>query len=555
MDLTTGEADNTLAWVLHNNIVNENGFNLEIRNHAFLIDPFMDISDRIVAMKAAQVGFSTTAILKAIHTSYFRRANIIYTLPSKSIVKDFVIPKVDPLIAINPVIKKMMTGSDSTGLKSFGDRFVYFRSSWDEASGIAISADILVSDEVDRSNQLALRTYRSRLDAARLHRPDLGWEWKFSNPSIPGDGVDVWWQESDQKHWFIKCPHCNFWQFLGYPENINFESEQYVCRKCNKFLSDEDRADGEWVSRRLNKRISGYWFSQLMVPWISASKIIEESLGDQQVFYNFTLGLPYVSKEKNVSREDIKKCIIEEENPRSDVAIGVDVGKVKHFVIGNRYGIFRIGTTSSWDEIEDLRNQYDAYMVIDGMPNPDEPLKLAAKYRGKVFVNYYVEDKHQLGTVRWLEDTKDKKQYGIVESDRTKIFDNLVADIQNQDVAYNLTEFELGDYIFHWQQMFRVVKNKTNSEGANTGTVTADWVTIGGRPDHFCHAHIYQRIAQMKTLSTGRIITPKPPVNQQKRQNIVILDGKANVPGLSTDQLVQGIRKQGMLPKKSWKTI
>lgn len=545
--LDFGQSFNCLAWILKNNIVNENSLPLEIRKHSFLIAPYMDNSPRQVIMKAAQVGWSTLAILKAFHLAYYNKANVIYTLPSKSIVKDFVIPKVDPLISNNSVIKRMITGADSTGLKSIGDRFVYFRSSWDEASGIAISAHILISDEVDRSNQLALRTYRTRLDAAKQDRPDLGWEWKFSNPSIPGDGVDVWWQISDQKHWFIKCPHCNLRQYMSYPENINFETEQYVCKHCFGILSSTDRTTGEWIKRRLGSKISGYWLNQMMLPWIPASKIIEESKGDQQVFYNFTLGLPYISKEKNVSKEDILKCIqLDIENPRTDVAIGVDVGKIKHYVIGNAYGIFRVGTTSSWDEIESLRNQYDAYMVIDAMPNPDDPVKLARKYRGKVFIHYYREDSKQLGTVEWGEGEK----YGVVYSDRTKIFDNLVADIQNQDISYNLSEFELGDYIFHWQQMFRVVQNKIDKTGANTGVVSAKWLTIEGRPDHFPHAHIYQKIAMLKTLSKGQIVGVRPKTIGPT--SIVSIDNKAFVPGVSTEAILRGIRDRKK--QRSWKS-
>src|SRR5690606_3332428 len=219
----------------------ENGNKLEFSKHHFLLEPYMDNTPLQVVRKASQVGWSTLAIVRAFHLANFIKANVIYTLPSKSIVKDFVTPKVDPIVENNPTLKAMVGDVDSMGLKQIGERFVYFRSSWDEASGIAISAHVLISDELDRSNQKAIKTYRTRLDSAKLDRPELGWEWQFSNPTIPGYGVDEKWQESDQKRWMIKCGKCNKWQELTYPESINFKTKEYICKSCKRVLTNKDR--------------------------------------------------------------------------------------------------------------------------------------------------------------------------------------------------------------------------------------------------------------------------------------------------------------------------
>lgn len=500
-DLETAQTFNPLAFILNNGIKNENDIPLEFKRHQFLIDPYMDETPMQVVRKAAQVGWSTLAILRAFHLAYYKKANIIYTLPSKSIVKDFVTPKVDPLISNNTKIKEMVGDVDSMGLKKVGDRFVYFRSSWDEASGISISAHILISDEVDRSNQLALKTYKTRLDGAKIDRPDLGWWWQFSNPSIPGYGVDELWGESDQKHWKIKCSRCNEWQSLVWPDNINIKEKIYICSKCERPLSEEDRIRGEWVRMKLNKSISGYWLTQMMSPWIDAEKIILDSKGDQAIFHNFTLGLPYQPKDQSVSRETIIKCIVPTVNPRVNVAMGVDNGIVKHYVIGNQYGIFRIGKTEDWQEIEDLRNQYDAYMVIDANPYPTKPKELAKKYPGKVFIHYYGKDKHDMSVIRWGEGDAQ----GVVYSDRTKIIDAVVAKLNSQEIYFNLIERDLEEYIYHWTQMFRVVEEKAN------GITLAEWRHPEGKPDHYSHAHIYQEVAMQKTITQGGVVTIDSP--------------------------------------------
>lgn len=527
MDLNEIQQFNCAAFVVNNNIVNENGNPIEFKLHKFLVDPYMDNTPKQVIRKAGQVGWSTLAIIRSLHLAQYLRANIIYTLPSKSIVKDFVTPKVDPLIENNAALKAMVGEVDSTGLKKIGDRFVYFRSSWDEASGIAISADILINDELDRSNQKAIRTYKTRLDASKMTRPDLGWHWQFSNPTIPSYGVDELYGESDQKKWMIKCPHCNQYQELVWPESVCFEREEYVCQKCDRILTPEDRANGQWIKSFFGRDISGYTINQLMVPWHSAKKIIEDSRGDQSVFYNFTLGLPYQAKDSSVSRMDIVQNITSMTNPRVGNAMGVDVGKIKHYVIGNRYGIFRIGTTESWEELEDLRNQYNAHCVIDAMPNPDEPAKLAKKYRGKVFVHYYAQDKKQLGIVRWGEGDS----FGTVQSDRTKIIDALVADFANKDINFNIPEEGLEEYIAHWGFMYRVIVDN------DKGQKIAHWLHAEGKPDHYAHASVYFKIALEKTLSNGAIVMPEQPNFKQPQ----IHGGRVEI---DMKQFLKGVGKE-----------
>lgn len=524
IDLSVGQQFNAAAFVLHNNIVNETGDPITFKRHKFLLDFYMDETPEIVACKCSQVGFSTAAIIKSSHLCHYRKANIIYLLPSKAIIKDFVKPKVDPLFAVNPAMKLMQGETDTLGLKAFGtgadQRFLYFRSSWDEDSGISLSAHIVISDEYDRSNKKAVETYQTRKDAVRLTRPDLGFDWRFSNPTFDGAGVDELYQESDQKRWMIKCHHCNHWQQLTFPENIDFKREVYICQKCQLDLSDEDRINGEWVKKYLGRRISGYQISQLMATWIPAHDIIKSSKGDQSIFYNFTLGLPYTSKDIQITREALIKCIYPTANPMTDVAMGVDNGKTLHWVLMNKYGIFAIGETDDWQEIENIRNQYDAYCVIDSNPYPTPPLKLANKYVGKVFVHWYSDDTKLADIIQWGEGEKRTS----VLSDRTKIIDAAVADINATDQLINLTltELENKEYIKQWQQLYRIIVED------DKGRRKAVWRTIGQetgvkKADHYAHATIYARIALTKTMLVSRIITtPKPHQNQLIKDAIYI---------------------------------
>lgn len=528
---------NILAFLYVNNIVNEYEQRIEFHKHYFMIDPYNDMSPNQVIMKAAQVGWSTLAILKALWLAKNEKVNIIYTMPSGNSIKDFVRPKVDPIIKANPIIESWLGKTDSAGLKQVGKNFIYFRGSFDPDSAISISSHILINDEVDRSNPKTLRTFRSRLDAAKFDRPDMGWIWEFSNPSINGAGVDAAFQDSDQKHWFVKCRSCSFEWYLKWPESVDIENECYICSKCHNPLTDEDRRTGRWVNKFSGRDISGYWISQMQVPVISAKKIIRESKGDPAVFHNFTLGLPYVSKDQQITREAIVKCLSPDTNPQTDVAIGVDVGVLKHYVIGNKYGIFKIGATESWQEIENMRNRFNATMVIDGNPYPHEPRKLIEKYAGKVFMHYFNQDRHNAGIVRWGEHDK----FGIVESDRTKIIDAVVADITSEDVTYQMSATELEPYINHAVKLYRTTRTAPN------GSVIPVWETIEGADDHFFFAHIYFKIALEKAAISSGII------NSSRDDKEPVPYGHAGKT-LIEDNLDEAIQRS-IKPQKDWKSI
>ncbi len=530
----TPQEFSAVAWIIENGIKNENGSPIEFRDHAFLVDPFSDNSPRQVIKKCAQIGWCTLAILRSFHLANYAGANIIHTFPSRNMSKDFVVPKVNPLITNNKCIEDIVT-VDSINLKKVGQRFIYYRGSYEQTEAISISAHILINDEYDRSNQKVLKTYKSRLDDAKRERPELGWEWQFSNPSLPSYGVDVWWERSDQKLWFIKCPHCNNEEALRFPENINFESKMRICAKCKKNLNPDDLIKGRWVAKYPDRDISGYHISQMFVPWISADKIIEDSLGDKEIFHNFTLGEPFVSQDTSLTREAIIKCLSPGGNPKTDVAIGVDNGVIKHYVIGNRFGIFRIGKTESWEEIEELRNLYDANMVIDALPYPNTPQRLANDYAGKVFIHYYQQDKKSMGVIRWEQQ--------VVKSDRTKIIDSVVAEINSRDMAFNLTAFDLEEYIKHCTNIFRMIRMTPQ------GIARPEWQTLENRPDHYFHATVLFRVALEQTLGQGSIVDPSMPKVRRMQHPFVMADSAVPAPDL------QAIAEKSAIKRQNWKSI
>lgn len=488
------KAKSALAWVLHNNFVNENDKPIEFVNHRFLAEPYNDDSSDLVVMKSAQIGWSVLAVLKSFHALKYKNKNIIYTLPTSNVIKDFVVPKVDRLVEVNPELRRILT-KDSINQKRVGDRFIYFKGSWTDREAIMISADMLVNDELDRSDQGVLTIYQSRLQAA-----EDPVQWRFSNPSVPAFGVHELYQASDQMHWFVTCRHCGHKWFLDFemddyekPHYVDIERKIFACGKCKRELTTADRQRGEWVPKYPHIKRRGYWVSQMMAPWVTAEKIIEQSYEGIDFFYNFVLGLPYQDAELLVNRESILRNVSMEYVEKEDVYMGVDSGKEKHWVLGNNHGIFDYGKTKHWSEIEYIFNQYNATTVIDALPDFTIPEALASKYAGQVYVNYYVHDQK----TRKLTTRDVSKNFGVMKTDRTKLLDKLAAEISTGNLKFHMSPKKLDQLIYHCENVYRLVEEDTR------GIAKARWEHKENKPDHWFHALGYYLVARSQAPAAG----------------------------------------------------
>lgn len=211
-------------------------------------------------------------------------------------MREFVGSKFNKLIQSNYHEFKGME-TDSIERKELNDRFIFFKGTVSKTGPISTSADLLIHDEVSRSDQGAIETYKSRTKASQYKG-----RWLFSNPGGERDELDLAFQKSDQKQWFITCRHCGDKHHLEWPESINLETKSYQCRACKEPIEDEVRRRGVWIDKdgmewkgTINPRykVSGWRISHMMCDWISAEELIEDSQGDPGYFNNFVLGLPY----------------------------------------------------------------------------------------------------------------------------------------------------------------------------------------------------------------------------------------------------------------------
>lgn len=488
-------ASSPTAWVYFNNLVTENQKAVEFDNHRFLIDLYSDLSPDIVVRKSAQVGESTERIFKTFWCNKYLKANVIYVLPTNNVIKDFVNPKVDPLISSNPQIASMVS-KDSVSLKQIGDRFTYFKGAFSERDAIAISGDILILDELDRMPDMGVvNTYDSRLQAS-----DLGWRWRLSNPSQIGFGVDMYYQDSDQMHWFVKCSHCNFRSFIDFAPNtygevknhfVNQQTSQYVCGKCQRIITDNDRRMGEWVARYPSRKRRGYWISQLMAPWVSAERIMEQ-YNDSTIdfFHNFVLGKAYTPSDLVVNRETILRACAPSIIPKLNVAIGVDQNASEQiWVAGTPQGVFAHGKTHSWEEIEHLKLMWNAIVVADPNPYSIKPKQLAKKFND--FYICYFKEQTDLSLLKW------KESDNTVFADRTRLLDTVANEITECRLLFREHAYALEDYITDWNNLYRTTVEKAD------GQMVTTWLKKENKESDYSFATAYMRIGLSRIMQTG----------------------------------------------------
>lgn len=512
-------ASSPLAWIVLGKFQNENQKELEFNNHRFMIDIYSDNSPDIVCRKSAQVGFSVFAILKSFHELKYEKRNILYALPTKNVVQDFVVPKVNPLIVSNPAIAKDM-GSDSVSLKKLGDRFIYFKGG-SEREAISVSADTLVIDEFDRMpNMNVVTMFDSRLQAAAEPRRR-----RFSNPSSIGFGVDMLYNDSKAFHWFITCHSCKHEWFIDYSNEdgknhyVDKESGQYVCGICHKAISDADRRNGRWVAKYPSRHRNGYWISQLMAPWVSAARIIEQETDmTVDVFHNMVLGKAYTPSDLIVNRETILRACAPSIIPKLHVAMGVDQKAAEQeWVAATPQGVFAHGRTKSWEEIEQLKLMWNAIVVADPNPYSIKPKQLAAKYND--FYLCYFKDMKDQSLLQW------KYDQSVVYADRTRLLDTVANEITEARLLFREHPMQLEDYIADWQNIYRT------TEELPDGRIKSVWMKKENKESDFSFATAYMRIALSRIVEGGEstVLEPQLPIPDNVTYTATMHNGQTAV--------------------------
>lgn len=460
------------------------------------------------------------AILKCLWLLKYAKLNVIYVLPTQNLMKDFVVPKVNPLIYSNPEISNSME-SDRENLKSIGGRYLYFKGAASEREAIAITGDVLVLDEYDRMPDYQIvNTYDSRLQASKNPR-----RWRFSNPSQVGFGVDGLYNDSDQMHWIMTCHNCGYKSYIDFEKDeyqagketmythyVDQKNKIYACGGCDKELSTEDRRNGQWIAKYPERERRGYWINQMMAPWVTAKRIMEQKEESSiDFFYNFVLGKAYTPSDMIVDRAAILRATAPSTIQKTQVAIGVDQDAGgQYYVAMTPQGIFDHKYVSSWEEIEHVKLMYNAVVVCDPNPYPTMPKIMAEKYSD--WYMCYFKDVKGLNTIEW--------KGSVVYADRTRVIDIVANEIVNAKLLFRERPHQLEDLINHWTNLYRTTEEKED------GRIKSIWMKKEGKQSDYPFAMTYARIGLSRVLGgASQLIEPREDPEVQIT-NVLNQDGK-----------------------------
>lgn len=465
--------------------------------HEYLRTIYDDTSSHVVLSKAAQIGGTCWAVFRSIHAC-LSGLNVGYYFPTKTDVLDFSKARINPLLAENEFLARVMTDTDSAGLKRIGEAYLYLRGMQSTVGMKSIPVDMLVFDELDETTP-EMKT----LTKERLAHSDYKRIIELSNPSLPDYGIDEAYQRSDQRHWTLKCRGCGVWTALDqeFPRKTGQEvriilprPDGTFYRACPKCESELDLAAGEWVAEFPGRPIHGYRISQLFSSKVDPGEILHEYRTTRfpDRFYNLKIGIPWADLERRLDAPTVLALCGDEpmaDRAKAHCSMGVDTGKDLHVVIlrwddnhdVDTQHLVHLAVCRDFSELDDLMDRFDVgRCVIDGLPETHATREYAQRHPGRVFMCFFNE--HQRGSANW-----DHASQHIVVN-RTEALDASRAVIREKKVILPRREPIVETFAQHMSCDAKVLE-----EDEETGVKKYRYVRTG--TDHFSLAFTYACLA------------------------------------------------------------
>lgn len=531
-----------------------NGKPYSFKDHEFQQEIIRDTSARIDVQKCSQVGLSEVMVQKTIAMgATMKHIRIIFTLPTRDMAMPFSKDRFDTAIDSSDFYSGLVhKASNSASQKKIGTCTLYITGSFGANSAISVPAEVVISDEVDFSNEVVLGKLNSRLRHASMvdEMGNRGMRMRFSTPTVDDYGVNKGFLAGNQMHYMVKCLGCKQWvlpdfdhDFIvpGFDDSIvkfgredvsdpRFRiQESYIkCPCCGKdlqqaLLNPERR---QWVAKRPDVWDHSYQVFPWDVPKYNTPPAIIKQMGDYPLrsdFYNFVIGLPHSDAENNftVTDEhrkrvsDVDLWIFQQWAVTCQTIGGMDIGKVCHFVVKAKVGRHwhvvwaeKIHNTRENPATGQVIERYDyfrmAMLCIDAGPDITLVNSLVGAREGIRAVVY-------VGKVSGILPIDEKADGMVVNADRTKTLSLLLNKHNAGEIHYPMRE-EITKEIFEHLKTTKKIRAK-----GPDGEMVERFIKTNDT-DHWVHALNYSNIAALlvEDLGLSAIISAPPSVGKVK---------------------------------------
>ena len=269
----------------------------------------------------------------------------LYVMPDEQMAKRILKTRIIPTFNASPDIRKHQAGGrwDSSQERLDFDR-MYLFPAWSQspASLASFPCRYVWLDEIDKYPRWSGR----EADPASLaeERTKNFWNRKItrvSSPTTIGGPIHRAYRHSDQRRYWVPCPHCGEYQVLvwsqvkwpkgEHPERIKLLSlAYYECEHCKEHIEDRHKPqmldkgvwapegcavgrEGEIIGKPEGGSHPGFHLSSLYSPWVTFSRAactFLEAKNDPaklQNFVNSWLAEPWQEKIENVDEDAVRK--------------------------------------------------------------------------------------------------------------------------------------------------------------------------------------------------------------------------------------------------------
>ncbi len=187
---------------------------------------------------------------------------VMVCLPGEVSMNKWVAQKLNPMVDESPAVKRALTSvasRDSANTRTFKDFAggqLYIEHAGSPSRLKSTSVRTLIVDEVDEfANNLSggddpLEMLNGRTSAFPATFKRL----YISTPQIKGiSRIEALWNKSDQRRYFVPCPHCGHMQYLewrGLHWSADGREVWYTCQECGAQIDEHHKAEmiraGEW---------------------------------------------------------------------------------------------------------------------------------------------------------------------------------------------------------------------------------------------------------------------------------------------------------------------
>lgn len=532
------QKDNFALWASTSGLeVDHRPFNFV--EHKYMLPMYLDMAQKIVLMKSAQMGATIWMLLRLLWFTLFNPAKACLFFPTQDGVSKLSRDRLAPLIQSNASLSQAVQDTDTIGYKRIGDKSsLYLQHMGGEATKDSTPFDMLCFDEVRLLNPADIDQARERLSHSRYK-----YEMLVSTAGFPNTDIHREFLSGTQNFFHIKC-NCSdgFIPSENWPDCVAVSGKDVylMCPRCKKRIDDAQQ--GQYISHNPTADYPSYHISQFLSKFISVKEIWDAWQKTQNLkeFYNAKLGKPYVDAENQpVKDDDLEACVNTDiqwgkskpvvPGAKIQRAMGVDqMSGINYVVIAERHAnkkrIIHYEIIDSRNDIYmeaghvvtpfkrlyKLMNEFDIDLcLIDAMPSTNEALEFGRAFIKRVFVTFYIEAQREMA--QWEDRPKDKvktrkggpglKFKYVCLLSRYLSLDFALSEIGNRNVEWPHPDtfvqvcrsMDTGRYeplhIFRthfYKHMKSLVRQKTIID-EETGRFKMEWVQLGLDP-HSCHA-------------------------------------------------------------------